>query len=301
MATKADVKAILKSGKLTGQEAARIVVQHYVDQDHGRGPLLTANEIERVKKAVARRPAEEIAVYDSVLKVYRIAGFTLLESKSCALEIRLRIEQLRHLLSLLFLVASRGHFRMVTEELIQMFQRYKAGPVDIEQVQQALDRPLGILADDMGDVILADDRMAALWNLCTGGQSPLRKCHHDIRRMIRLFLGDLSILTLLSDLIGVKVHEDMETWQAEIEDAVGGYTDSLKQHEKWLGWIASPFTMDDLAPNPKRVRQLQERMALPLGDSWWDWLDENAREDSRLIHEDEDRLETEVEPNGQSA
>ena len=92
MATKADVKAILKSGKLTGGEAARIVVQHYVDQDHKRGPLLTANEIERVKKAVARRPAEEVDLYNAILEAYRLSEYTLREAHIMALDILLHLE-----------------------------------------------------------------------------------------------------------------------------------------------------------------------------------------------------------------
>ncbi len=88
MATKADVRAILKSGKLTGQEAARLMVQHFVDQDHRRGALLTKAQVKSITKAVASRPAEEILAYNAMLEAYRLVEYTLREAHIISLEIR---------------------------------------------------------------------------------------------------------------------------------------------------------------------------------------------------------------------
>jgi len=112
--------------------------------------------------------------------------------------------------------------------------------------------------------------------------------------------------------VGVRLHEDLDTWQAQIEHSVTAYVRALSAPylrpldpdlrplwppDKWLARKPElpTFTIDDLKPDTHRVRQLQERMALPLGDTWWKWL----VEEEKLAHEEEIRLAEEVASDGQ--
>lgn len=474
MATKADVKAILKSGKLTGQEAARIVVQHYVDQDHKRGPLLTANEIERIKKAVARRPAEEVNLYNAILEAYRLSEFTLREAHIMALDILLHLEwaktavrqitmawllhtvqnmrpaivtekqladlkarqrerKLRALHCLNQVIASRAielvpwqvsepiieelygdheeHeeddivFGPAAREIADLIAEGKLKPVETdiradddrlrspgqepppgseaiewwpessqlwssdtpdeerdrqlrtyvsgEQLYQAglpewrnevdtyeqwrenrhlppeeRGEGVAVLLDPVKCCLYIDERgyyraldMVELSGLPGREQAlredgvdlkqTLREQHKWLRANLRVFLAHRPVLEALSDLVGVKLHEDLDTWQAQIEESVASYTGSLdlpalrpvpEDQRRWWEpeWLARKpelptFTIDDLKPDAYRVRQLQERMALPLGDTWWEWL----AEEYRLAYEEEAGPAEEVASDGQ--
>ena len=478
MATKADLKAILKSGKLTGQEAARIVVQHYVDQDHKRGALLTANEIERIKKAVARRPAEEVNLYNAILEAYRLSEYTLREAHIMALDILLHLEwaktavrqittawllhtvqsirpaivtekqladlkarqrerKLRALHCLNQVIASRA-IELVPWQVSEPITEELYGDDEEEEAPEESDIILRPAAQEIADLIAEgklkpvetdiradDDRLRSpgqepppgseaiewwpessqLWSSDTPDEErdrqlrtyvsgeqlyqaglpewhnevdtyeqwrenrhlppeergegvavildhvdhckhwidergyyraldmvelsglpireealredgvdlkqTLREQHKWLRANIRVFLAHRPVLEALSDLVGVKLHEDLDTWQEQIEQSVESYTGVLdlpalrpvpEEHRRWWEpeWLARKpelptFTIDDLKPDAYRVRQLQERMALPLGDTWWKWL----VEEEKLAHEEEIRLAEEVASDGQ--
>lgn len=467
MATKADVKAILKSGKLTGQEAARIVVQHHVDQDHKRGALLTASEIERIKKAVARRPAEEVDLYNAILEAYRLSEYTLREAHIMALDILLHLERARACVHQVLVAWSLRHEQhdlptIVTEKQLedlkarQRERKLRAlyclneviacragetaepgscetgcGLLSEEEFDTAFDQAsqeiAGLIAEGklqpLETDFRADDnrlrypdqepppgfenvepRMNPVWSdgtpdeevdkqlrtYVTGeqlyqsglpewcrevatyrhwqeqehmppgqqsasvavlqepvgwpveldergyykakdlvrlsGLAPieealqkagrdlkqvLRDQHKWIRKSLREFLAHRPVHEALSNLVGVKLAEDLETWQTQIEEAVASYVDLVNSpvlqpvdedmRPYWEPvWLARKpelptFTIDDLKPDAYRVRQLQERMALPLGDTWWEWL----AEEYRLAYEEEAGLAEEVASDGQ--
>ena len=473
MATKADVKAILKSGKLTGQEAARIVVQHYVDQDHGRGPLLTANEIERTKKAVARRPAEEVDLYNAILEAYRLSEYTLREAHIMALDILLHLERARASVHQVLVAWSLRHeqhdlptivtekqfadlqarqrerklqtryclnqvmaermweimspdkgfpedafgrlskgsdtfdnvFSQAREEIADLIAEGKLQPVETdfradddrlrypdqepppgfetvhwwpegsqcwssdtpdeevdrqlrtyvtgEQLYQAglpewrrevdtyrhwqeqehmppgqQSASVAVLQEPVGWPVELDERGYYKANdlVRLSGLAPIEEAlqkegrdlkqvfrdqHKWIRKSLREFLAHRPVHEALSNLVGVKLAEDLDTWQAQIEEAVASYVDLLKSPvlqpvpedlRRWWEpvWLARKpelptFTIDDLKPDSYRVRQLQERMALPLGDTWWEWL----AEEYRLAYEEEAGPAEEVASDGQ--
>ena len=467
MATKADVKAILKSGKLTGQEAARIVVQHYVDQDHKRGPLLTANEIERVKKAVARRPAEEVDLYNAILEAYRLSEYTLREAHIMALDILLHLERARASVHQVLMAWSLRHeqrdlptivtekqfadlrarqrerklqalhclneviacragettepgfhhtgcellsdeefntaFDQASQEIADLIAEGKLQPVETDlradddrlrypntepppgletvepwlnpvwsdgTTEEEVDRQLrtyltgaqlyqsglpewrrevdtyrhwqeqehmppeqqgpvvAVLQEPVEWPVELDERgyykakdlvrlsglapiEEALQNDGRDLKQVLRDQHKWIRKSLREFLAHRPVHEALSSLVGVKLAEDLDTWQAQIEEAVASYVDLLKSpvlqpvpedmRPYWEPeWLARKpelptFTIDDLKPDAYRVRQLQERMALPLGDTWWEWL----AEEYRLAYEEEAGPAEEVASDGQ--
>ncbi len=470
MATKADVKAILKSGKLTGREAARIVVQHFVDQDHKRGALLTANEIERIKKAVARRPAEEVDLYNAILEAYRLSEYTLREAHIMALDILLHLEWAKADVNrvqtawLLHFEQCRAPTIVTEKQFADLAARQRERKLRaLHCLNQVLAFRAGEIAepgqewpafDDLSDeefdtifsqagqeiaALIAEGRLQPqemdfraddkrLWRSrleppagfenvsqwhkeehCWSDDTPdeeadrqlrtylsgeqlyqaglpewqryvdtyehflehdvmptedesmsvavvhghvewpaevdergyykardlveltglpvleevlqedgrdlkqhLRDQHKWIRKNIREFLAHRPVHEALSDLIGVKLAEDLDTWQAQIEHSVTAYVRALSAPylrplepdlrslwppDKWLARKPElpTFTIDDLKPDAYRVRQLQERMALPLGDTWWEWL----AEEYRLAYEEEAGPAEEVASDGQ--
>lgn len=447
MATKHDVKRLLKSPDLTGAEAARLMVQHFLDYDHGRGKLLTEPQIERLKRIVSHRPVEEVATYNALLEAYRIAEFTLREAHITALEIQVDLERaLRKLrqVSQAWLLRSeqyrrpavlsakqyenlkarqrerklgelyclnqvlayraseivrRGErpalerlspedlkavLRQARQEIEELIAAGKLQPVELEAradddriAQAQLQPPPGlekvhhwppgehcfpkgtpqeeverqlrtcvpgeelyqanlpewrrevdtyrheeeaeflpealrsenvavlqepvqwpVELDARGyycpqDLVEASGLPAVERVLLEDGwtlKEHLREQHRLLRRNLRLFLAHRPVFEALSALIGVKLYEDLETWQAEIDASVTSYAKLLELpslapvseeergtwETKWLGRKPElpAFTIRELQPDPGRVRQLKERLALPLGDTWWEWLEE---------------------------
>lgn len=468
MATKHDVKRLLKSPDLTGAEAARLMVQHFLDYDHGRGKLLTEPQIERLKRIVSHRPVEEVATYNAILEAYRVAEFTLREAHITALEIQVDLERaLRKLrqVSQAWLLRSEQHRRpavlsakqyetlkarqrerklgelcclnqviayrasgivrpgerlalerlspedlkavllQARQEIEELIAGGKLQPVELEAradderiAQVTLQPPAGlekvhywppdehrfpsgtpqeeverqlrtylcgeelyqadlpewrhevdtyrheeeaeflpealrsgnvavlqepvqwpVELDARGyyrpqDLVDASGLPAVERSLLQDGwtlKEHLREQHRLLRRKLRLFLAHRPVFEALSALIGVKLYEDLETWQAEIDASVTSYANLLElpssvsvseeERGKWeTNWQdrrpeMPPFTLKDLQPDPHRVQQLKERLSLPLGDAWWEWLEEEFG----LIDAEEDKPAEEERPDGE--
>lgn len=470
MATKADVRAILKSPKLTGREAARLVIQHLVDNDHRRGKLLTEPQIERLKRAVANRPQEEVDEYNALMETYRIAEYTLKEAHILSLQIGVRLKDMtsrldRYVLAWVLRLEQHKRPTIVTakqfedlkarartrklqelhsvnhvvyrradellkpaylddlpdeewkqawhqanrniESLIEAGQlqpEEKAFRQDDDRLQrlrpdqdqppgaegfqwapahypddvpeETVDRQLrtyvsgeqlyqaglpewvravdtyehdlesevqGLPEAECGPCVAViqepvewpvelDERgyyqtrdlvelsgVPAIEELSEdAGVDPkrwFREQHTTIRKDIRFFLAYLSVMETLSDLIGVKLHEDLEVYLKAVEEAASHYaaTISLPTLEpikaeyrdfwepKWLARKPElpAFTIEDLKPDPKRVEHLKQRMGLYLGSEWWDhcvkWLDD----ENQLIDQEEDQEPEEVAQDGE--
>jgi len=93
MPTKRDVKAIISKQSLTGKEAARLIISHLVETDHGRERLLTQGEIQQIRANVGRMPDSEIEIFNGMMELYRIVGYTLKEAEVLYLEIRVDLLQ----------------------------------------------------------------------------------------------------------------------------------------------------------------------------------------------------------------
>ena len=83
MATQADIKRLL-SKKLTGLEAAKLILQDNVEVDHGRDGLLSKADIERIKRGLTS--PKEIADYNRWIRVYQLVDYTLKEARITQLE-----------------------------------------------------------------------------------------------------------------------------------------------------------------------------------------------------------------------
>jgi len=83
MATQADIKRLL-SKKLTGLEAAKLILQDNVEVDHGRDGLLSKADIERIKRGLTS--PKEIDDYNRWIRVYQLVDYTLKEARITQLE-----------------------------------------------------------------------------------------------------------------------------------------------------------------------------------------------------------------------
>jgi hypothetical protein len=125
--------------------------------------------------------------------------------------------------------------------------------------------------------------------------------------MLRLFLAHQPIFEALSELVGVKLHEDLEEWLAEIKEEVAIYRNTLElgvlqplpenvaERLKKSRPDLPPFTIEDLKPDRRHVQHLKERMAIALTaeeqfEAFSQWLRERCEE----IDETEDSLAEEV-------
>jgi len=83
MATKADVARLLKAG-LTGQEAAKLILQDSWEVDHGRPGFLSQADIQRLKNGL--RTQGDMAEYNRLIHAYRLVDYTLKDAHIEALE-----------------------------------------------------------------------------------------------------------------------------------------------------------------------------------------------------------------------
>lgn len=135
----------------------------------------------------------------------------------------------------------------------------------------------------------------------------LERAHKVIRTMLRVFLAHQPVFEALSELIGVKLHEDLEEWLADIQEEVARYRNTLELgiFQPLSGHVAErlnksrpdlpPFTIEDLKPDRRHVQHLKERMAMALTaedqfEAFSQWLRERCEE----IDETEDVLAEEV-------
>ncbi len=143
--------------------------------------------------------------------------------------------------------------------------------------------------------------------------------HKAIRKKLRVFLAHQPVFEALSEVTGVKLHEDLEAWLADTQKAVRQYQELIKedalqslprplrealperaQIREGLRPDLPAFTIDDLKPDPQQIEHLKERMALALTEedyyqAFRGWMAERCAE----IDETEDKLAEEVAANGE--
>lgn len=427
---KRDIKAILKKSKLTGKEAAALIIRHYVETDHRRPAILTESEIQQLRSKVGRTGTEQDRDdFDSYMHLYRLVGFTLKEAEVLYLRIGWRLSRLeavllpfitQHWIGLVtqnipycvtekqlqdlkdqrlqrlhcmasVIDARAGNLsegrwwsteaseeedaeilEEATRQIAELLNEHDLEPVrleeradetereDIERCSFDLGEPenlhLYLTGAQLYQTGLSEWRPNA-WQIVDAErtrwspkvavvQEPpisdvdergwyvenwmeqfsilpaldarddeeaadirqtLERSHKAIRKMLRLFLAHQPIYEALSELIGVKLHEDLEEWLADIQEEVAGYRNILE-----LGVLKPlpegvaerlrksrpelpPFTVDDLKPDRRHVQHLKERMAMALtaeehAEAFSQWLGERCEE----IDETEDALAEEV-------
>lgn len=96
MATKKQIKKLLKSKKLSGRESAALIIENQVALETGNKPTLTRDEIEAIKLGLIDRNHEGIE-YNALLETYQLAGYIIREASIDALEAIECLETIRSL------------------------------------------------------------------------------------------------------------------------------------------------------------------------------------------------------------
>lgn len=238
MISKQQAKELLKNPHLTGREAARLIIQHIYDHDHGCGDLLSEKQLARLKAHVSRRPPDEVATYNSLVLGYSMVAYSVMESHILALTIVIRLKEMIHNLSC---CAWQQAGRLTSDRTRALWKLSDLPPLE--------DFPID------PELVLQ-----------------LKEQHKIVQREIRAFLAYKPVLAVFSDLVGVCVHEDLDDYRRSIEEEVERYVEMINLYRRALreGQRAelSAFHVGQLKPDRKRIDYLNERMIMRFGDLW---------------------------------
>ncbi len=122
----------------------------------------------------------------------------------------------------------------------------------------------------------------------------LLESHNKVARTeLSIFLGLQAVLETLSEVLGVKLTEDVEEWYGRIESEVKTYnrllTETSRPETVAVGGSSIPeelraaklprLSMAKLKPKASSIKYFRERMAMSLGTKWWDLAQELEFED----------------------
>lgn len=74
------IKGLLEEKKLTGREAARLLLTSFREKDHGREPILSQSDIDRIRSWISTQ--KDIEEYNSWIDAYKLLDCTMREAKS---------------------------------------------------------------------------------------------------------------------------------------------------------------------------------------------------------------------------
>ena len=122
---------------------------------------------------------------------------------------------------------------------------------------------------------------------------------HSSKERIKGFLGIQSVLEAISRVIEVDFLEDLEQWRQELQlivEVLNKQIDRLAGRWERLGLPElKPITIGRMKATMATIRYFRERMALALGDNWWEAPRDNlkleADEPNTLAQEFSEELE----------
>jgi len=104
----------------------------------------------------------------------------------------------------------------------------------------------------------------------------LEVTHHKASELIKIFLAIQAVTEAVSEIIGVKLTEDLEEWYSKLETTIDLYNAMLTPRSELVGlphYLGMPklnrLKVGRLKPTAKSIRYYRERMAIALGDEWW--------------------------------
>ena len=125
---------------------------------------------------------------------------------------------------------------------------------------------------------------------------------HSTKERIKGFLAIKSVLEAISKVIDVDFLEDLNQWELELQTIVEVLNaETTRLDGKWerLGLPElKPIKIGKMKASPATLRYFRERMAMALGDNWWEAPGENlqleADEPDTLAHEFTEELRDEM-------
>ena len=129
---------------------------------------------------------------------------------------------------------------------------------------------------------------------------------NTIRERIKGFLAVKSVLEAISKVIELDFLEDLSQWNEEIRsvvDAVNAEISRLDGQWERLGLPElKPIKIGQMKATPATIRYFRERMAMALGENWWESPKDNlqleADEPDTLAQEFTEELEEELAKRG---
>jgi hypothetical protein len=126
------------------------------------------------------------------------------------------------------------------------------------------------------------------------------------KERIKGFLAIQSVLEAISKVIEVDFLEDLEQWNNELTAIAGVLSGQIKRLDgMWeeLGLPElKPIKIGQMKATPATIRYFRERMAMALGENWWESPKDNlqleADEPDTLAQEFTEELEEELAKRG---
>jgi hypothetical protein len=85
------------------------------------------------------------------------------------------------------------------------------------------------------------------------------------------FLGILSVIEAVSDVVGIDFAKDMRDWHEMSKLIIDMYNSMVESKLTYLGMPElRPIKLDSLKPSKAIVKYIQDRLALSLGEGWQD-------------------------------
>jgi len=110
----------------------------------------------------------------------------------------------------------------------------------------------------------------------------LQTLQHKASESIKVFLAIQAVLEAISEILGVNLLSDMETWYKDTENTVEMYNflATPRESKSIPGYIDKPpyylglpklprLKIGRLKPTARSIQYYRERMAMALGDNWW--------------------------------
>ena len=129
---------------------------------------------------------------------------------------------------------------------------------------------------------------------------------NSTKERIKGFLAIKSVLEAISKVIDVDFLEDLNQWELELQTVLIAVNAEISRLDgKWekLGLPElKPIKIGKMKASPATLRYFRERMAMALGENWWEAPGENlqleADEPDTLAHEFTEELEEELAKRG---
>lgn len=97
-----------------------------------------------------------------------------------------------------------------------------------------------------------------------------------LKEELKIVLSFLSVMEAVSQVIGIDFAEDIREWIKDLQDQLKIYN-RLRSRVCYQDYLpekirnsVQPISLEKLRPSSKTIRYLQERMALGLGEGWWE-------------------------------
>ena len=237
-----EIATLLKKKTLTGWEAGRLVLADSHEVDHGRRGFLKPRDLSAIRAGLT---GDDITEYNALIDTYKLAARTIEEAHVGALKID---RTLCLAAGELNFYETRWYMRVAADQL-------------------------GNKAGDQEDELYTE----WLTEWLRGVKAKVRETNTMARKALRGWLPYMYTFRALSELMGVNLGEDTDTFHKNLLERIESYNDGVSRLPKIApGLVLPALRVDDLKPSKRGLKYVRERIALDLGAGWWEGVDADA-------------------------